>query len=95
MITLKVYVVLLIAVSLITFVVYAIDKLKEVNGAWRIPETTLLLFSLFLGGIGGYTAMFVTRHKTRKWYFHCINVVGILWQVALLIFLIVVEIKGA
>lgn len=86
---LKIYAIALLAVAILTFILYAADKLKAVRGEWRVPEATLLLFSFFGGGIGGYIAMLITRHKTRKWYFHAVNILGILWQLALLVFLIV------
>ena len=86
---LKIYAIALAAVALLTFILYAIDKLKAERGDWRIPEATLLCLSFFGGGIGGYAAMFLARHKIRKWYFHALNILGILWQIALLIWLCV------
>lgn len=75
--------------SLIAFFLYVADKLKAKRGAWRIPEKVLLGASLIGGGIGGYLAMNLVRHKTKHWYFHVVNIVGMLWQVAVLILLIV------
>lgn len=83
------YLILLGVISLITFILYAADKSKAENGEWRIPEGTLLGFSFFGGAIGGYIAMQLVRHKTKHWYFHAVNILGILWQVALLVFLYV------
>ena len=71
--------------SFVTFIVYVTDKVKAVNGRWRIPEKVLLCFSLLGGGVGGYLAMFVARHKTKKAYFHVVNVVGIAVQVLTII----------
>ena len=72
------------------FVMYGLDKLFAINGMWRIPEV-FLLFGSFLGGaIGGGAAMLLFRHKTRHWYFAVINIVGVIWQVALLIYLAVI-----
>ena len=75
-------------ISLITFIIYVVDKIKAQNGAWRIPEKTLLLFSFFGGALGGLLAMSIARHKTRKWYFHFVNILGLLWQVGLVLFLV-------
>lgn len=72
-------------ISLITFFLYAIDKLKAKLDAWRIPERVLLGFSLLGGGVGGYLAMLLFRHKTRHWYFTLINITGILIQVGVLV----------
>ena len=86
--TLKIYLIYLSIMTIGTFLNYVLDKKKAERGAWRTPESVLLGTSFLGGALGGYLAMFLVRHKTRKWYFHLVNVIGILWQVALLIFLI-------
>lgn len=82
--TLKHYLLYLAAVSLVAFFAYAVDKGKAKRSAWRISEKVLLLLSFFGGATGGYLAMHLVRHKTKKWYFHFINLLGLAWQVALL-----------
>ena len=82
------YLIYLIVLSLITFFVYVTDKKKAQKGAWRVPEATLLLLSFIGGAVGGYAAMQLARHKTKKWYFHLVNIIGILWQEILLFYLI-------
>lgn len=52
--------------SIITFIIYGIDKRKAINGQWRIPEKTLLLLALFGGSPGAMLAMQVFHHKTKK-----------------------------
>ena len=42
---------------------------KARRDAWRIPESTLWLFALLGGALGGTLGMQVFRHKTRHWYF--------------------------
>lgn len=84
-----IYLIAIGVLSLVTYIFYAVDKAKAQNGEWRIPEAVLLGLSFFGGAIGGYLAMNTVRHKTKHWYFHVINILGILWQVALLIFLLV------
>ncbi len=86
--TWKVYASFLIVFSAITFLLYAVDKKRAIEGRWRISESMLLGFSFFGGGIGGYLAMQLTRHKTKKVKFHLVNLLGIAWQVALLVYLI-------
>jgi uncharacterized membrane protein YsdA (DUF1294 family) len=55
-----------IALNLLTFASFGIDKAKARAGAWRLAESTLL-FLAFLGGIvGAYAGRAVFRHKTRK-----------------------------
>ena len=68
----------LIFLSAIAFAAYAIDKKKAKSGGWRISERTLLCLSFF-----------ACRHKTRKWYFHFLNLLGLCWQVAAAVVLFV------
>lgn len=85
---LKTYIAYLIVFSMIAFFAYALDKRKAIVGAWRIPESLLLGFSFFGGGIGGYLAMHIFRHKTKKIKFHIVNILAMTWQLALLVILI-------
>ncbi len=73
--------------SLIAFMLYGIDKVKAKRRAWRIPEKVLLGISLFGGAVGGLLGMIAFRHKTRHWYFWFLNLVGLIWQVAVLFIL--------
>ena len=73
------------AISLVTFILYALDKIKAKLKTRRIPEKTLLLFSIFGGGAGGALAMLLCRHKTRHWYFVAVNAVGLALQAAVLV----------
>ena len=51
--------------SLIAFVAMGADKLKAKQGAWRIPEATLLVFAALGGAIGALMAMQMFHHKTQ------------------------------
>lgn len=73
--------------SLLAFILYGVDKQKAKRGAWRIPEKTLLLASFLGGALGGIAAMQIFRHKTKHWYFHAVNLLGLAWQVGLVIYL--------
>lgn len=74
-------------ISFVAFAMYGVDKLKAINGSWRISEKALLLTSFFGGALGGLLGMQLFRHKTKHWYFYAVNILGIIWQVALIIFL--------
>ena len=50
-------------VSLICFILIGFDKNAARNRKRRIPETTLLLWCLFGGGIGGGIGMTVNKHQ--------------------------------
>jgi uncharacterized membrane protein YsdA (DUF1294 family) len=78
----EVYLIYIAVFSCIAFIAYAVDKKKAQKGKWRIPEATLLSLSFFGGAIGGYLAMHVARHKTKKWKFHLVNLLGLAWQIA-------------
>ena len=61
----------LLAVNLLTFLVYGLDKWKAVrNGqrskrsSRRIPEATLLLLAVLGGSPAALLAMYLFRHKT-------------------------------
>ena len=88
---LPIYSVYLVVMTVVTYGLYAADKKRAIKGKWRISEKALLCASFFGSGIGGYTAMKICRHKTKHWYFHAVNVLGIVWQLSLLAYLIVTE----
>jgi uncharacterized membrane protein YsdA (DUF1294 family) len=46
-------------------VAFGIDKLKARRGAWRTPESTLLLLAAIGGSFGAFLGMKVWRHKTQ------------------------------
>lgn len=53
------------ALNAVSFALYGLDKYKARKEMWRIPEKTLLTFSLF-GPIGAWLGMMQFRHKTQK-----------------------------
>ncbi len=55
----------LVVLSVITFVVYGIDKLRARRHKYRIPESTLLLLAVFGGSVGALLGIYGFRHKTR------------------------------
>lgn len=79
----KIYLIFILAMSITTFILYAVDKAKAKKGAWRIKEATLLLFSFFGGALGGYIGMLSLRHKTKHWYFMVINTFSLAIHLAL------------
>ena len=73
--------------SLLAFILYGADKRRARRGLWRISEKALLLTSFLGGALGGLAAMQLFRHKTRHWYFYAVNLLGLLWQIGLLLYL--------
>ena len=49
---------------------------------WRVPEKVLLGLGFFGGAIGALAAMQIFRHKTKHYYFYVVNIIGLIWQVA-------------
>lgn len=55
-----------LAVSLVTYFVYSVDKARAQAGGWRVSEGTLHLLSLIGGWPGALLAQRRLRHKVRK-----------------------------
>ena len=66
-----------LCVNLLAFVCFGMDKRKAVKQYWRIPEKVLLGLAFLGGGAGALAGMRVFRHKTRKWYFILVNILGL------------------
>ena len=79
---------LLIAVNLVSFALYGLDKLKAKKGLWRIKESTLLLVAALGGSAGALLGMKVFRHKTRHWKFKVLVPVFLVLHVALGVWLV-------
>lgn len=84
-----IFLALLLIVSFVTFVLYGLDKYKAKRKLWRIPEKVLIGCSLLGGAIGGLAAMSLFRHKTKHNYFWVANIIGLVWQIALLLLLFI------
>ena len=54
------------AMSMATFIVYALDKRAAVRGGWRVAEGTLHGLSLACGWPGALLAQQLLRHKSAK-----------------------------
>ncbi len=54
----------LIAINVITFFIYGIDKWKAKRYKWRIPEATLLGLAMIGGSVGAWLGMRIWHHKT-------------------------------
>lgn len=65
----KILLLYLLAINLIAFLMYGIDKWKAKKNKWRISEKTLLGAALLGGSIGALAGMRVFHHKTKHWKF--------------------------
>ena len=71
------------AMSMATFIVYALDKRAARRGGWRVAENTLHGLSLLCGWPGALLAQELLRHKSAKpafrrlfWLTAALNVLG-------------------
>ncbi len=70
-----------IGISVVTYLLYALDKMSAVSGSWRISENTLHFFSLVGGWPGAFVAQQRHRHKTVKISFQIVFWLTVLiWQ---------------
>ncbi len=80
-----VFLLLLFAVNVVTFVAFARDKARAVAGGRRIAETDLLFLALVGGSPAAFCARRVFRHKTRKQPFSTrLQTIGVLQLGALI-----------
>ena len=77
----------LIAINIVTFFVYGIDKWKAKQGSWRISEATLLLLAVIGGSIGALSGMQIWHHKTMHKKFKYGLPLILLAQIALIFFI--------
>ena len=78
----------LVAINVVTFFIYGIDKWKAKRSKWRISEATLLGMAVIGGSIGAWLGMRVWHHKTMHKKFQFGIPLIIVAQIALLIWII-------
>ena len=78
-------IILLIAVNIISFTLYGIDKFKAQHERRRIRESTLLWSAALFGGLGAFFGMRVFHHKTQKPKFFILVPLFLLLQSALIV----------
>ena len=83
------FIIYLAVMSLIALILYKVDTEKAKRSEWRTKEKTLLGFGFLGGAVGALAGMKLFRHKTKHWYFWAVNIAGLAWQIALLVWLIV------
>ena len=73
---------IILAVNLITFLLYGIDKHKAKKNHWRISEKTLLLWGAF-APFGAIAGVKIFRHKTKKAKFDIILTLALVLHILL------------
>jgi uncharacterized membrane protein YsdA (DUF1294 family)/cold shock CspA family protein len=74
-------------VSLVTFIMYKVDKLAATNGTWRTQENTLHLLSLVGGWPGALVAQAKLRHKSKKQSFRSVFWITVLLNCSVFVWL--------
>lgn len=76
----------LVAINVVTFFMYGIDKWKAKKSKWRISEVTLLGMAVIGGSIGAWLGMKTWHHKTLHKKFRYGVPLILIAQIALLFF---------
>ena len=86
---LKIMLVCLLALNIITFLIYGLDKFKAQHARWRVPESVLLGLAVIGGSIGAWLGMMVWRHKTQHKIFKYGVPLILIIQIGLLIWAVI------
>ncbi len=89
---LQYYLIAMGSVSFLTFLFFAVDKIRASRGGGRIPEIVLLTLSALGGGVGAMLGRVLLRHKSnvkRKPHFAVVVTVSFVIQTAFLAYLII------
>ena len=71
--------------SIVTLILYGIDKHKAIRHEWRLSESTLLLPAALGGAYGALIGMLLFHHKTRKTIFWVVNIILLIIWIILII----------
>ena len=85
----------LVAINVVTFFVYGIDKWKARKSKWRIRETALLGLAVMGGSIGAWLGMKVWHHKTLHMKFKYGVPVIMIIQLAVIAYFFHFDIKAS
>lgn len=74
----------LLAINIITFIIYGIDKYKAKKHKWRISEKALVGLAVIGGFVGAIAGMKIFRHKTKHMKFMIgVPIIAVIWIVVL------------
>ena len=77
----------LLAINIVSFFLYGIDKYKAKKNKWRISEATLLMIAVIGGSIGAWVGMRLWHHKTMHKKFKYGIPIIIILQISLVVYL--------
>ena len=79
----------LVAINLIAFVLYGIDKKRAIRNEQRIRESVLLWIARLGGAIGSWLGIKIFRHKTKHTKFRIVVPLWMIIWVIAVVFLII------
>ena len=74
--------------SVVTFIIYGIDKHKSKRGDRRVPEVIFHMLVLAGGFPGGWAGRSVFRHKTRKSIFLLVIILSTILHLGLMLWIL-------
>jgi uncharacterized membrane protein YsdA (DUF1294 family) len=77
----------IIAVSLVTFILYGYDKAQAKRDGTRVPEIVLHGLALAGGFLGGWLGRWIFRHKIRKPVFTVVLTISTVLYLGIAIYL--------
>ena len=70
--------------SIVTYIIYSIDKSRAINDEYRISEQILHILSLIGGWIGALLAQQRLRHKNKKISFQIVFWITVILHISML-----------
>jgi uncharacterized membrane protein YsdA (DUF1294 family) len=77
-----------IAINLLSFLLFGFDKYRALAKGRRVPEVTLYIITLLGGSLGSLLGMYTFRHKTSKKSFQIVIALILLIQLAIAAYLL-------
>lgn len=87
----------LLAINVLAYLLYGIDKRRSIKQQYRISEKTLLLVAFLGGGVGAWLGMKHYRHKTQYLKFTILvplSIVTTIFLIAVILSLRTVHLPG-
>lgn len=83
-----------VAINIVTFIVYRLDKKRAEREHQRLPEAHLLLLALFGGALGAVLAQQIFRHKTKKQPFRALLICAVIINIAVAAWVLSPEVRA-
>lgn len=77
-----------LAINILTFILWGVDKQRAKSGQWRISERTLITLACMGGAGGALSGMLGFRHKTRKPRFWVLVSLACILHASLILFIL-------